>query len=93
MFGRRVVPALFQIRLHLVLHLGFIQMPGVLLPCVLTSSGVWGPWDLVDRRRLLQDLVRETLGSWKHLSKDLRHVKDGVIYKVLYGDGDMYEAS
>ena len=67
MFGRRVVPALFQIRLHLVLHLGFIHMPGVLLLSVLTSGGVRGPWDLVYGRGLLQDLVRKTLGSWKHL--------------------------
>ena len=63
-----VVTALTQVGLHLVPNLGLVQVPGVLLLRILSRRGVGRPWDLVDCRRLLEDLIGEALGRGKDLS-------------------------
>ena len=67
MLGGGVVAALLQVGLHLVLHLGLVQVPGVLLLGVLAGRGVRGSGDLVDGAGLLQYLVRQLLGRGQHL--------------------------
>ena len=79
-FGCGVVAALTQVGLHLVPDLGLVQVPRVLLLRILSRCGVGRPWDLVDCRRLLEDLVGEALGC----GKDLGVVgRDEVLHKLL----------
>ena len=68
MFGGRVVTALLQVGLHLVLHLGLVQVPGVLLLGVLPSCRVRSSSNLIDGARLLEDLVRKLLSCGQNLS-------------------------
>ena len=80
MFGGGVVSPLFQVGLHLVLHLSLVQVPGVLLLGVLASRGVRGSSDLVDGAGLLQYLVRQLLGR----GQNLRVVRgDQILNKLL----------
>ena len=75
-----VVSPLLQVGLHLVLHLGLVQVPGVLLLGVLPSRGVRGSSDLVDGAGLLQYLVRQLLGR----GQNLRVVRgDQILNKLL----------
>ena len=80
MFGGGVVSPLFQVGLHLVLHLSLVQVPGVLLLGVLASRGVRGAGDLVDGAGLLQYLVRQLLGRRQDLGVVRR---DEILDKLL----------
>ena len=96
-FGCRVVAALAQVGLHLVPHLRLVQVPRVLLLRVLSCCRVGRPGDLVDCRRLLEDLVGEALGG----GEDLGVVGgDQILHELLQlltvhlqqglGDGDSH---
>ena len=78
--GGGVVSALLEVGLDLVLHLPLVHVPAVLLLGVLPGRGVRRAGDLVDGRRLAQNLVREALGR----GQDLGVVGgDEVLHKLL----------
>ena len=79
-FGCRIVAPLAQESFHLVPDLGLVKVPRILLLRILPCSWVWCSRNLVDGRRLLEDLVGEALGGWE----DLGVVRaDEVLHELL----------
>ena len=79
-FGCRIVAPLAQESFHLVPDLGLVKVPRILFLCILPCSWVWCTRNLVDGRRLLEDLVGEALGGWE----DLGVVRaDEVLHELL----------